>query len=142
MPVVGTTGQATSILAAAQGSPTTSTGTTGMDKDTFLKLLVAQMKYQDPQAPTDSSAFVTQTATYSQVEALQKLTEQNTAMLTMQRATSAGALVGKTVTYTAADGTSVTGTVSSVSIATDSTEAQATVGGASVAVGRFTAISA
>ncbi|QNG39260.1 flagellar hook capping protein [Geodermatophilaceae bacterium NBWT11] len=113
-----------------------------MDKDTFLKLLVAQMKYQDPEKPTDSSAFITQTAAYSQVEALQNISDQNTSMLAMQRATSAGALVGKSVSYTATDGTTTTGTVSSVRIATASTEAQATVNGVAVPVGRLTTITA
>ena len=131
-----------SIIAAAQSTATTTAGTTGMDKDTFLKLLVAQMKYQDPQSPTDSSAFITQTASYSQVEALQALSDQNASMLAMQRATTAGALVGKSVSYLATDGTTVKGTVSSVTIGTTSTEAQATVGGQTVAVSRLTAISA
>ncbi|KQS68933.1 flagellar hook capping protein [Modestobacter sp. Leaf380] len=123
-------------------TPTTSVGDTGMDKDTFLKLLVAQMKYQDPQAPTDSSALISQSATYSQVEALQTISEQNTAMLAMQRASSAGALVGKTVSYTDTDGSTVTGQISSVTIPTASTEAVATIGGTTVPVGRLTAISA
>ena len=113
-----------------------------LDKDSFLKLLTAQMKYQDPQSPTDSSALISQSATYSQVEALQTISEQNTAMLAMQRASSAGALVGKTVSYTATDGSTVTGQISSVTIPTASTEAVATIGGTTVPVGRLTAISA
>ena len=32
------------------------------DKDTFLKLLVAQLKYQDPSNPADSTQFLAQTA--------------------------------------------------------------------------------
>jgi flagellar basal-body rod modification protein FlgD len=137
-----TTGSATPIANLIGTTPTTSVGDTGMDKDTFLKLLVAQMKYQDPEKPTDSSAFITQTAAYSQVEALQNISDQNTSMLAMQRATSAGALVGKSVSYTATDGTTTTGTVSSVRIATASTEAQATVNGVAVPVGRLTTITA
>jgi flagellar basal-body rod modification protein FlgD len=136
----GTSG--TSPLAAMHGEASTSVGSTGMDKDTFLKLLVAQMKYQDPQSPTDSSALVTQTATYSQVEALQKLTEQNSSMLAMQRASSAGALVGKTATYLGEDGVAVTGQVKSVILATDSTEATAVIDGQTVGVGRITAFTA
>jgi flagellar basal-body rod modification protein FlgD len=136
----GTSG--TSPLAAMHGEASTSVGSTGMDKDTFLKLLVAQMKYQDPQSPTDSSALVTQTATYSQVEALQKLTEQNSSMLAMQRASSAGALVGKTATYLGEDGVAVTGQVKSVILATDSTEATAVIDGKTVGVGRITAFTA
>jgi flagellar basal-body rod modification protein FlgD len=141
MAVVGTTGNVMS-LAGAQSPASSSVGGTGMDKDTFLKLLVAQMKYQDPSAPTDSSAFVTQTATYSQVEALQKLTDQNASMLAMQRASSAGALVGKTATYVGEDGVARTGAVASVILATDSAEATAVIGGQSIPVGRITAFTA
>ena len=44
-----------------------------MGKDTFLKLLVAQMRYQDPSNPVDSSQMMAQTATFSQVEKLEQL---------------------------------------------------------------------
>jgi flagellar basal-body rod modification protein FlgD len=36
--------------------------------DTFLQLLVAQLKNQDPLNPADGTAFVTQLATFSGVE--------------------------------------------------------------------------
>ncbi len=140
MTVTATSG-ATSMSAMA-GAATTSVGEGGMDKDTFLKLLVAQMKYQDPEKPTDSGALVTQTATYSQVEALQKLSEQNASLIAMQRASSAGALVGKNATYVGEDGVAATGLVSSVILATDTTEAHAVIDGKTVAVGRITAFTA
>ena len=38
------------------------------DYDTFLKLLTAQMQYQDPLAPTDASEYTKQLVTFSQVE--------------------------------------------------------------------------
>jgi flagellar basal-body rod modification protein FlgD len=38
------------------------------NKDTFLKLLVAQLRYQNPLDPTDSVQFVTQLAQFSQLE--------------------------------------------------------------------------
>ncbi|GHE14355.1 flagellar hook assembly protein FlgD [Klenkia taihuensis] len=140
MTVTATSGSTS--LSAMAGSATTSVGTSGMDKDTFLKLLVAQMKYQDPEKPADSGALVTQTATYSQVETMQKLTEQNAAMLALQRASSAGALVGKTATYVGEDGVAATGRVSSVILGSDSTESTAVIDGQTVAVGRITAFSA
>ena len=40
------------------------------DKSTFLKLLVSQMKNQNPLNPTDSTQYVTQLAQFSQVEQL------------------------------------------------------------------------
>jgi flagellar basal-body rod modification protein FlgD len=135
-----------SPIAGTTGSPATNTATSSvdrsdqMDKDTFLKLLVAQMRYQDPSNPASSSELMAQTATFSQVEQLQSIATQNASMLAMQRATSAGTLVGQTVTYTDTDGTTVTGKVSSVVIATDTSEATATIGGKSVPMGRITAV--
>jgi len=39
-------------------------------QDQFLQLLVAQIHYQDPTNPTDSTAFVTQLAQFSSLEQL------------------------------------------------------------------------
>lgn len=62
----------------------------GMDKDTFLQLLVAQMKYQDPLEPTSNTEFVSQYAQFSQVEQIQNMA----ATVELQRAAS---LVGQEV---------------------------------------------
>lgn len=43
-------------------------GTT-FDKEMFLKLLAAEMQYQDPMEPTDNSQYVAEMASFSQVEA-------------------------------------------------------------------------
>lgn len=40
-----------------------------LDKDAFLQLLVAQMKYQDPMNPGDSTEYMSQLAQYSSLEA-------------------------------------------------------------------------
>ena len=45
----------------------------GMNKDTFLQLLVAQMKYQDPLEPTSNTEYIAQYATFSQVEQMQNM---------------------------------------------------------------------
>ena len=76
-----------------------------MGSDTFLKLLVAQLKYQDPSKPADTTAMMAQTAQFQMVEKLQQLADQNTQMLTEQQATSAIALVGRSVSYTQGDQT-------------------------------------
>lgn len=62
----------------------------GMDKEAFLQLLVAQMKYQDPLEPTSNTEFVTQYAQFSQVEQLQNMSGN----LELQRASQ---LVGQHV---------------------------------------------
>jgi flagellar basal-body rod modification protein FlgD len=134
-PVSGSTG--TTAISAASS---TVDRPDQMGKDTFLKLLVAQMKYQDPANPASSSEFMAQTATFSQVEKLSEIATQNASLLALQRSSSAGALVGRTVSYTDESGATKTGAVSSVRLGTDKTEATAVVGGVSVPMGRITEV--
>ena len=46
----------------------------GLDKDAFLQLLVAQMKYQDPLEPTSNTEYISQLATFSELEEMQNMT--------------------------------------------------------------------
>ena len=62
---------------------TTSTGNTNvkstadanssLDKDAFLQLLVAQMKYQDPLEPTSNTEYISQFTTFSELEQMQNM---------------------------------------------------------------------
>lgn len=114
----------------------------GFDSETFLKLLVAQLKYQDPSDPASSSELMAQTATLAQVQSLNAIAGQQTELLTLQRSLSAGALVGQTVSYTDTDGTTKSGVVSAVKISSDgSKESQAVIGGVDVGLGRISQVS-
>ena len=121
-------------------TPATSTVERGdqMGKEVFMQLLVAQMRYQDPSNPVDSSQMIAQTATFTQVEKLEELATQNAAMLVLQEASTAGSMVGRTATYTDNDGASVSGKITSVRLASGSQEAVAVIGGKDVPVGRIT----
>ena len=44
-----------------------------MDKESFLQLLVAQMKYQDPMEPTSNTEYISQYAQFSELEQMQNL---------------------------------------------------------------------
>ncbi len=51
-----------------------STGENSLDKDAFLQLLVAEMKYQDPlEASNNSTEYISQLATFSELEGMQNL---------------------------------------------------------------------
>ena len=43
----------------------------GYTEEMFMKLLVAEMQYQDPLEPTDNSQYVAQLASFTQIEAIQ-----------------------------------------------------------------------
>src|SRR4051794_26243044 len=141
-PVSGA-GSAAAMAASQATASATSTveRSDQMGSDTFLQLLVAQMRYQDPSNPASSTDFIAQTATFTQVEKLEQLVNQNASMLVMQESATAGALVGRTATYTNDNGESVTGVVTSVQLATTANEAAATIGGKKIAIGRLTEIS-
>lgn len=85
-----------------------------LDKDTFLQLLVAQLRYQDPLNPTDQTQFLAQTAQFTSLEKMEVVAEQTAAAFAAQMAFGASSLVGRTVTYVDADGLEVTGSVDSV----------------------------
>jgi Flagellar hook capping protein - N-terminal region len=71
-------------------------------KDTFLKLLVAQMKYQNPLAPKDGSEFLTQTAQFTQLETLQRIEKSQEALAQSTQMLAAASMVGRPVTYSLA----------------------------------------
>ena len=75
-----------------------------MNKDTFLQLLVAQMKYQDPLEPTSNTEYISQYATFTQVEEIQNMA----ASMELSRASS---LVGQEVMIETKDDSGVTRSV-------------------------------
>lgn len=110
------------IIPPSAQSPTSSGGAgvsptsaaSQLDQQAFLNLMVAQLRNQDPMNPTDSSEFLAQTAQFTSLETLQKVSEQSTQAFAAQMAFGASGLVGRSITYTDAEGVEVTGTVSSV----------------------------
>ena len=118
MAVSGTTGTSGATNAGMYTGSTSLNGTVGkseLGKDAFLNLLVAQLKYQDPSSPTDSSQFMAQTAQFTMVEKLEALTASQTAMVNAQNLASATSLVGRQVSWTEGTATK-TGVVSAVTM--------------------------
>ena len=108
-PVEGTVPSAAPTLGLLQ-----QTAAGSEDKEMFLQLLVAQMRYQDPMNPTDSSEFLAQSAQFNALEKMSQVAEQTQQLVNLQVAFGAGAMVGQQVTFGREDGTVGTGTVSSV----------------------------
>ncbi len=88
----------------------------GFDQDMFLQLLVAQLKYQNPLEPMDSSEFMGQSAQFTTVEKLEELTEGIAATLNNDRLGTATGMIGRDVTYTAPDGQTVRAGVQGVRV--------------------------
>ncbi len=54
----------------ASPAPSSGASPDSVTQNQFLQLLVAQIQYQDPTNPTDSTTFVTQLAQFSSLEQL------------------------------------------------------------------------
>lgn len=88
----------------ANGNATTASNTIAANGDMtqlFTKLLIAQIKNQNPLEPTDPSQFVSQLTQLSQVESMQQMVAQTNAsssMLQSMQVMALGAQVGSNVT--------------------------------------------
>jgi flagellar basal-body rod modification protein FlgD len=100
MAISGISGGGESTPAVSDAAITKKTGDHQLGKDDFMKLLVAQLKNQDPNNPVDTKEMVTQ---LSQLTSVEQLTQMSSKLDTLTAATnssaanSSSALIGKTV---------------------------------------------
>ena len=110
---------ATNGITGTDGAPVTGTTTAEnsksmLDKDGFLKMLVAQMTEQDPSSPMDAAQQTQQMASFTMVEQITNMANDNAK-------TAAMGMIGHTVAYTTntKTGETAAGKVDSVSIGHD-----------------------
>lgn len=119
MPLDGITGsvdQATqaAALAANQSSSRSQT----MDSEVFMKLLVTQLRNQDPSSPMDTNQMISQQTQLAMMEQITNQTTTGNENFSLQMRIAAANLVGKHVSYTdATTGKSIEGTATAVSYA-------------------------
>ena len=104
-PVAGSAGANTAPVGAAKSNT--------VDYDAFLQLLVAQMKNQDPTKPMESTEYVAQLASFSNVEQTVQTNEKLDRLLSSSFMSNAGSLIGKNISN--ADGT-IAGRISQVRV--------------------------
>jgi flagellar basal-body rod modification protein FlgD len=101
---------------AAAAQPSAASSPSMVDYNTFLKLLVAEMKNQDPTNPIDSTQYVSQLASFSQVEQSVQINTKLEAILQGTALSQATGLIGKEIE--SMDG-SISGIVKAVEIYSD-----------------------
>ena len=107
-------------VTGASGTAATSAKPGGeLDKDAFLKLLVAQLKYQKPMSPADPNEFLGQTAQFTMVEKLEEISKAQSDLTVWQKVTAGQSLVGRQVTGKSDLGSDVTGVVTGLALGTD-----------------------
>ncbi|MGX1309779.1 flagellar basal-body rod modification protein FlgD [Amorphus suaedae] len=109
-----------STFAKSQSKSDSQTSTKTPDYNAFLQLLVTQLKNQDPTEPVDSTQYMSQLATFSQVEQQMQSNAKLESLLTSSTLSLGESVIGRTVT--SADG-SESGEVVSVKITSDGPQA-------------------
>lgn len=107
------------VSATSSTSPanfTSATSSNMVDYDAFLKLLVAEMKNQDPTSPMESTEYVAQLAAFSQVEQSVQINAKLDNILQASALTQATAMIGKEITSA---GGEVSGIVKEVKLYSD-----------------------
>ncbi|ABR59140.1 flagellar hook assembly protein FlgD [Sinorhizobium medicae] len=112
--VNNTSNSYTPIVSGTESAGDASAAT--LNYESFLKLLVAQMKNQDPTQPMDATQQIAQLATFSQVEQTIKTNKNLESLLQRTSLSEADAVIGRTVT--SADG-KTTGVVKEVKLYSD-----------------------
>ncbi len=107
-----------SVSAVGSSAAAAVTGTSATDKaklnyDSFLRLLVAEMKNQDPTEPKDTSQYLAQLASFSAVEQGVNTNKKLDSLMASMQLAQADSLIGHTLT--GADG-SLIGTIKAVEI--------------------------
>jgi flagellar basal-body rod modification protein FlgD len=128
------------VFGATEAPPSTTTsaptGLGALDGEAFMQLMVAQLKYQNPFEPMDTSQMLQQTASLTTVETLQELAASQRVLMGLQQATMATSLIGQEVKAITLTGEEVSGTVEGVNFTADGP--LLTVDGEEVPIGNVT----
>ena len=76
---------------------TTAIAASPINMQDFLRILVAQLNYQDPLKPMDNEQFVSQLAQFTSLQQTQNLNDKMESLLTIQGAMQSVGLIGRTV---------------------------------------------
>lgn len=85
--------------------------TSQVGQDQFLKLMVAQLKSQDPLEPIKDQEFLGQLAQFSTLSGIEKLNASFADMLSLQQITQGANLMGQQIVYKTSDNQTAQGAV-------------------------------
>lgn len=85
-----------------------------VNQDDLFKILLTQLKFQDPLKPTDNAEFVAQLAQFTSLDQARQTNENIQSLMQMQATNQSVALIGRTVEIVGVSGNQV-GQVTTVS---------------------------
>ncbi len=124
-------------------SSTAGTQASSLGMEDFLKVLLTQLTYQDPLKPMDNQEFMAQMAQFTSLQQTQELNDKMSTLIANQAALQSVGLIGRTVDFTTGTGATLSGNVTSLSLAGDTPSLTVTTtGGATIANVSLSQISA
>jgi flagellar basal-body rod modification protein FlgD len=85
-----------------------------VNQNDLFRILLTQLKYQDPLKPTDNAEFIAQLAQFTSLDQARQTNENIQSLLQMQSANQSIGLIGRTVEVIASNGNKV-GQVTTIS---------------------------
>ncbi|MFC4312687.1 flagellar hook assembly protein FlgD [Steroidobacter flavus] len=89
-----------------------------LSQDDFMRILLAQLQFQDPLKPMDNQEFVAQLAQFSGLEINRQQSEKVDQLLAMQSVDQSVGIIGKNIEVQTSSGSSTVGSVTAVSFRT------------------------
>lgn len=100
-------------------STTSSTQAKPLGMEDFMKVLLTQLTYQDPLKPMDNQQFMAQMAQFTSLQQTQELNEKMSTLISNQASLQSVGLLGRNVDIAGDAGTTVSGSVTSISLSGD-----------------------
>ncbi|MBM7854215.1 flagellar basal-body rod modification protein FlgD [Desulfohalotomaculum tongense] len=110
-----------------------------LDKDAFLRIMIEQLKNQDPTSPMDSDKFISQMAQFTMMEQLTNMNSRFEDLLQWQQLNYGSSLIGRKVLLVDGEGT-VTGPVDKVQVTNGSVKV--VVGGTAYDINKIVSVEA
>ena len=104
------------VTSATSTTSTSASSAANVDYQSFLKLLVAELKNQDPTEPMDSTQYLSQLASFSNVEQSIQTNAKLDDLIQVNYLQQAGSIIGRTLTTPDEE---ITGTIQEVRVFDD-----------------------
>ena len=111
----GLTGTPGTTLAPSTPGTTLTPTSSGLGENSFLMLMMDQLKNQDPLSPGDPTQYLSELASFSTLQQETNIAGSSSTAAAGASASSALALLGHAITYIDSTGATQTGTVQKVS---------------------------
>jgi flagellar basal-body rod modification protein FlgD len=98
---------AVSLIGVPAAASTDAVQSNTINQEEFMRVLLTQLRFQDPMKPLDNQEFLAQMAQFSSLEQTRQLSEHISNLLTVQSASQSIGLIGKTVEVRTSTGSSV-----------------------------------